>query len=220
MLELSQNGYKFTGETTLITLEFLLTALIVVLIPGTGVIYTISTGLIHKTKYSIAAAIGCTLGIVPHLGACIAGLSAIMNMSARMFVLIKLLGAAYLLYLAWNMWTHTESIDLSNRQKKPTMAYTIMKGIGLNIFNPKLTLFFFSFLPQFIPPQRSHATLHMMLLSAVFMALTLVVFIIYGVFASAISQYIATSTPFMKGVERGFAIIFAGLAVKLAFSEK
>ena len=139
----------------MITLGFLITATIMALIPGTGVIYTISTGLVQKPKYAIAAAIGCTLGIVPHMIACILGLSAIMNMSAKVFMLIKYLGAAYLLYLAVKTWKNAGTLEIGNNEAKQGVIKTAEKGIVLNLLNPKLTLFFLSFLPQFIPNNTS-----------------------------------------------------------------
>ena len=86
------------------TLEFLLTSLIVVLIPGTGVIFTISTGLAQGRRASFFASIGCTLGIVPHLLATVLGLSAVMHSSALAFQFLKYAGVAYLFYLAFATW--------------------------------------------------------------------------------------------------------------------
>lgn len=204
----------------MITPEFLLTALVVVLIPGTGVIYTLSVGLVHRTKYAVAAAIGCTLGIVPHILACVLGLSAIMNMSARVFFFIKMAGALYLLYLAWNMWNSRDSIQVSKNREPARWNAIVIKGITLNLLNPKLTLFFLSFLPQFISAKSGNATADMLLLSAVFMLLTLIVFVLYGAFASLVSRYLSNTQKIMKRIERCFALAFAGLAVKLALTEK
>lgn len=202
------------------TVEFVLTSLVVVLLPGTGVLYTINIGLARKAKYAIAAAIGCTLGIVPHLLASIVGLSAIMNMSAKVFTVIKMLGSAYLLYLAWKTWTGAGKTILSNDKAKDGVLSTILKGIVINLLNPKLTLFFLSFLPQFVPAGQGAYLDSMMLLSATFMAMTLLVFIGYGVLASLISDLVTMKKNIMKSIERGFALVFAGLAVKLALEEK
>jgi threonine/homoserine/homoserine lactone efflux protein len=202
------------------SLQFFITSFVVVLIPGTGVIYTISTGIIHKTKYSIYAAIGCTLGIIPHLLACILGLSAIMNMSARIFSLLKILGVLYLLYLAIKTWKYAGDSDFSSSNVRKDKFEIIRKGIALNLLNPKLTLFFLSFLPQFIPSTSENIAIPMINLSLVFMVMTLIVFILYGVLASSISALVRKSKRIMRNIERSFSIIFAGLAIKLAFSEK
>jgi threonine/homoserine/homoserine lactone efflux protein len=200
--------------------DFFITALVVVLIPGTGVIYTINTGLVHKAKYSIAAAIGCTLGIIPHLVACIFGLSAIMNLSAKVFSIIKMSGAIYLGYLAVKTWKHAGETTLEGNKESLGLIKTAQKGIILNLLNPKLTLFFLSFLPQFIPTKTDKTTQYMIILSLIFMGMTLIVFMVYGLLASQASNLIKNNKRIMKIIEKGFAVIFAGLAVKLAFEDK
>jgi threonine/homoserine/homoserine lactone efflux protein len=204
----------------MITVQFLITSLVVVLIPGTGVVYTISTGLFQKSKASIYAAIGCTLGIIPHLFACFLGLSAIMHLSATVFVVIKYAGCLYLLYLATKTWKNAGKTQFIAPGNSLNSLSLIWKGILLNILNPKLTLFFLSFLPQFIPANATNTSELMLVLSGVFMFMTLIVFIAYGLLASTVSTFIQTSTSMMKRIEKGFALIFAGLAVKLAIPEK
>ena len=202
------------------SLQFFITSFVVVLLPGTGVIYTISTGIIHKTKYGIYAAIGCTLGIIPHLLACILGLSAIMNMSARIYSLLKILGVLYLLYLAIKTWKYAGCSDFSTSNVRKDKLEIIRKGIIINLLNPKLTLFFLSFLPQFIPSTSNNIAIPMIHLSIVFMVMTLLVFILYGVLAGSISAVVRKRKRIMRNIERCFSIIFASLAIKLAFSEK
>jgi threonine/homoserine/homoserine lactone efflux protein len=204
----------------MITAGYLFTALVVVLIPGTGVIYTVNTGLTKNAKYAAAAAVGCTLGIVPHITACVFGLSAIMNMSARAFAAVKYIGAAYLLYLAWKTWASAGSAEFGKETAAPRFGGVIGKGIALNLLNPKLTLFFLSFLPQFIPAGEGQTMRYMIVLSLVFMALTLIVFIGYGLLATAIREIVLKRKSLMKNIERGFACVFAGLAVKLALEDR
>lgn len=200
--------------------EFLLTSLIVVLIPGTGAVYTITIGITRKWRASLVAAIGCTLGIVPHLLASILGLSAILNMSAQVFSILKLVGSAYLLYLAWNMWHEARALDLNKNSAETSVAQIIVKAITINLLNPKLTIFFFAFLPLFVSKNASSPTLEMILLSLVFMAITLLVFALYGVLSSGISAYLMKSSKAMKHIQQAFAVTLAGFAVQLAVSEK
>ena len=200
--------------------EFLLASLIVVLIPGTGVVYTITTGLTLKWRASLAAALGCTLGIVPHILASILGLSAIMNMSAQVFSILKWAGALYLLYLAWNMWREAGTLELNKRTAETSFMKIILKAIAINLLNPKLTIFFFAFLPLFVSRNSASATVEMILLSAVFMGLTLIVFAVYGLLASGISAYLMNSARAVRRMQQAFALILAGLAVKLALSDK
>jgi threonine/homoserine/homoserine lactone efflux protein len=204
----------------MISTEFLLTSLVVVLVPGTGVIYTVSTGLVHRWRASIAAALGCTAGILPHLAASILGLSAILHMSASAFQLIKLVGTLYLLYLAWGMWRDKGSLKIDQSSPKKNGFQIVVKGILINILNPKLTLFFFAFLPLFVLPDAISPTKQMIGLSAIFMSMTFVIFMLYGILASGISKYLINSPKAIRRMQRSFAIIFAGLAIKLALSEQ
>ena len=200
--------------------EFLLTSLVVVLVPGTGVVYTITTGLTLKWRASIAAAIGCTLGIVPHILASILGLSALLNMSAQVFSAIKWVGAAYLLYLAWGMWREAGNLELNRNSAETSVPQIVMKAIAINLLNPKLTIFFFAFLPLFVSDASSSPTMEMILLSVIFMGITLIVFMLYGLLASGVSAYLARSSMVMKNIQKTFAVVLAGFAVKLALSEK
>ena len=201
--------------------EFLLASLIVVLIPGTGVVYTITTGLTLKWRASLAAALGCTLGIVPHILASILGLSALLNMSAQVFSVLKLAGAAYLLYLALNMWREAGTLELNKKSAETSAAKIITKAIAINLLNPKLTIFFLAFLPLFVSKSSASPVTEMVLLSIVFMSITLIVFALYGILASGISAYLTkSSSGSVKRIQQMFALILAGFAVKLAFSEK
>ena len=200
--------------------EFLLASLVVVLIPGTGVVYTITTGLTLKWRASIAAAIGCTLGIIPHILASILGLSALLNMSAQVFSVLKLAGAFYLLYLAWNMWREAGTLEINKKSTETSVTKIIIKAIAINLLNPKLTIFFFAFLPLFVSKNSSSSTRELILLSAVFMGITLIVFALYGILASGISAYLVNSSKTVKRLQQAFAVILAGFAVKLALSEK
>lgn len=204
----------------MMSFEYLLTTLIVVLIPGTGVIYTLSMGLMHGGRASIWAALGCTLGIVPALLASVLGLAAVMHSSALVFQVIKFIGVAYLLYLAWGMWKETGGLKFDEQAKPMSGLSTAFKGFLINILNPKLSLFFLAFLPQFIPAHAAAPLVDFAVLSAIFMGLTFVVFVIYGLFAHSMRHYILGSDKMMRIIQRSFAVVFAGLAAKLAFSER
>ncbi len=205
----------------MISAEFIITSLIVVLIPGTGVIYTISTGLFMGWRSSLAAATGCTAGILPHLLASILGLSAILHMSALVFQIIKYAGVAYLLYLAWSMWRATGAIALENSGQRKDLLQIAGRGMLINVLNPKLTMFFLAFLPQFISGQApmNQAT-QMLTLSGVFMGMTLVVFACYGIFAHSLRLFLTDSPTKIIRIQRTFSAIFLFLGVKLAMTEQ
>ncbi|MCA9838412.1 MAG: LysE family translocator [Trueperaceae bacterium] len=202
----------------MLSTEFFLTSLIVVLIPGTGAIYTLSTGLFLGRRASIIAALGCTAGIVPHLLASILGISFILHKSALIFQGLKWLGVAYLLYLAWQMWRDRESLSFSDSGQQQNHWQIIRRAVFINLLNPKLTLFFFAFLPLFIDSSRTSVTLQMLYLSAVFMLITFIVFALYGFLASTVRKQVLSTPNVVVGVRRVFALLFAALGLKLALS--
>ena len=204
----------------MLSTEFLITSLVVVLIPGTGVIYTVSNGLFLGRRASIAAAIGCTAGIIPHLTASILGLSAILHMSALAFQSIKFAGAAYLLYLAWGMWRETGTLTLDSSATSRGVWLIIRRGFLINILNPKLSVFFLAFLPLFVSTNASSPTLQMIVLSLIFMMMTLVIFVLYGISAHGVRKYIVSSPRGVTWIQRTFAATFAILGIKLALSEQ
>ncbi|NCC25715.1 MAG: LysE family translocator [Deltaproteobacteria bacterium] len=200
--------------------EFLLTSLIVVLIPGTGVIYTVSTGLFHGWRSSIAAAVGCTAGIIPHLTASVLGLSTILHMSALAFQLVKYAGVIYLLYLSWSMWRETGGIRLDDGSTNHGFSKIVVKGFLLNILNPKLSIFFLAFLPLFVSPQGASPLMEMVLLSLIFMAMTLVIFILYGIAANVVGRHVVGSPRSLRWLQRSFAVTFAALGARLAAADR
>lgn len=200
--------------------EFLLTSLVVVLIPGTGVIYTVSTGLFLGWRASIAAAFGCTAGIIPHLSASILGLSAILHMSAVAFQCIKFVGAMYLLYLAWSIWRETGSVKFNSPSSKKGIGQIALRGFLLNILNPKLSIFFLAFLPLFVSPDTSSPMFEMFILSVVFMAMTLIIFILYGIAANGVRKHVINSPRVIVWLQRSFAATLAALGVKLAATDQ
>lgn len=200
--------------------EFLITSLVVVLVPGAGVIYTVSTGLFLGWRESIVAAIGCTMGIVPHLTASILGLSAILHMSALVFQIIKYAGALYLLYLAWTMWRETGALTFNSASDKKGMWQVGIKGILINILNPKLSIFFLAFLPLFVSPDEASPMFVMFILSIAFMVMTLIIFIIYGISANGVRRFVVNSPKAITWLQRSFAVTFAVLGLKLALTKQ
>lgn len=202
------------------TFEYLLTALIVVLLPGTGVLYTLAFGLSRGWRASVFAAFGCTLGILPHIAASIVGLAALLHTSAMAFQVVKYLGVAYLLYMAWSIWRDGGALQVSEKNTGFSARRIVISGALLNVLNPKLSLFFLAFLPQFVPAAAPNPTATMLILAAVFMALTFVVFVGYGAFASAARHHVISKPRVMAWLRRGFAGAFGALGLRLALSER
>jgi threonine/homoserine/homoserine lactone efflux protein len=202
------------------TLEFLLTAFIVVLLPGTGVIYTLAIGLGHGMRAATIAAFGCTLGIVWHVAASVAGVAALLHTSALLFQILKYLGVAYLLYMAWSILRDDSTLDVE-ADKTPVSSIRIIRdGILLNLFNPKLTLFFFAFLPQFVAEDASNPALSMLGLAGTFMAMTFVVFVAYGAMASSARNFVIARPAVITWLKRSLAGAFGLLGLRLAFAER
>lgn len=204
----------------MLSLNFLITCLIVVLIPGTGVIFTVSTGLTAGKRASVFAALGCTAGIVPHLVASVLGLSALLHTSALAFEALKYAGAAYLLYLAYATWRDRSAFAMNDTPTVSSARSLMVRGLLLNILNPKLTIFFLAFLPQFVTPGASAPALQMLLLSSVFMAMTFAVFVIYGLLANVFRRAVIESPRVQNWLRRSFAATFAGLGLNLAFAQR
>jgi len=202
------------------TVEFLVTSMIVILLPGTGVLYTLAIGLGRGFKASAAAALGCTLGIVPAAVASIIGLAAIFHTSALAFQIVKYLGVAYLIYMAWSILRDGGALDVKEKRKTVSLFKTALNGTLINVLNPKLSLFFLAFLPQFVDVSNDNATTMMFALAGIFMLLTLLVFLAYGGFAALARDYIINRPSIMKWMKRSFAGAFAFLGLRLALSER
>ena len=199
--------------------EFLLTTLIVVATPGTGVLYTMAAGLARGARASAVAAVGCTLGIVPHMLAAITGLAALLHTSALAFQVLKYLGVAYLLYMAWSTLRAEGALSVDETAPRSALK-VIVSGVLINILNPKLTIFFFAFLPQFVSAGDANTTLRMLELSGVFMLVTLAVFVVYGVFAAAVRTHVISRPRVMTWMRRVFGGAFVALAGRLALTDR
>ncbi|MEO9823484.1 MAG: LysE family translocator [Paracoccaceae bacterium] len=200
----------------MISMQFLLTALVVVLIPGTGVIYTLALGLGQGRRAAIAAAFGCTIGIVPHLAAATLGLAAVLHTSALLFTAVKVAGVAYLLYLAWSSLSAGGTLAIKPERTREADWRIARRGALINILNPKLSIFFLALLPPFLSGHAESATAEMVVLGLVFMALTFAIFVLYGAFAAAARDRILESERAMTWLNRSFAAVFAALAGRLA----
>ena len=202
------------------SIEFLIATLVVVASPGTGVLYTLAAGLSRGARASVIAAFGCTLGIVPHMAAAITGLAALLHASALAFEIIKYLGVAYLLYMAWSTLREKGALGVDAAVAPRSAIKVITSGILVNILNPKLSIFFLAFLPQFVSPTEPAALLRMLELSGVFMLVTFVIFAGYGVFAASVRKHVISRPRVLTWMRRSFAGAFVGLGAKLALTER
>ncbi|KFC75557.1 Lysine exporter protein (LYSE/YGGA) precursor [Bosea sp. LC85] len=202
------------------SLEFLITSLIIVASPGTGMIYTVAAGLSRGARVSVVAAFGCTLGIVPHMLAAIMGLAALLHTSALAFQIFKYLGVAYLLYMAWNTLQERGALQVEQKVDTRSALRVTIDAVLVNLLNPKLSIFFFAFLPQFVSTDTINPMPQMLALSGVFMLLTFVVFVIYGLFAASVRNHVISRPQVMTWMRRIFAGAFVALGAKLAVADR
>lgn len=200
--------------------EFLVTALIVVLIPGTGVIFTLAMGLQRGFLAAVAAAFGCTLGIVPAVLVSIIGLSALLHTSSMAFQAIRILGVIYLLYMAWNIFRDDGALNLNATTAPAVYSRIALDAFLINILNPKLSLFFLAFLPQFVVADAHDTTAQLLELAAVFMLMTFAVFVVYGLLAASARERLLERPAAIRWIRRSFAGTFAFLGLKLAVTDR
>src|SRR4051794_20403080 len=207
-------------RSTPVSLEFLITSFIVVVSPGTGVLYTLAAGHSRGARASVVAAFGCTIGIVPHMAAAIMGLAALLHTSALAFQVFKYLGVAYLLYMAWSTLRERGALRVEKEAGARSAVQVTVTGILINILNPKLSIFFLAFLPQFVSAGEANPLSRMLALSGVFMLMTFVVFVGYGLFAASIRDHVISRPRVLTWMRRSFAGAFAALGAKLALADR
>ena len=201
------------------SVAFVITSLAIVATPGTGAILTISAGLARGHRTALITALGCTLGILPHLAAAISGTAALLAAGGAAFEVLKIAGVLYLLYMAWNAWRDTGILTMADTPVPVSTTRTILNAVLANLLNPKLTLFFFAFLPQFVT-RGSGELAQMLTLSGIFMAMTLVVFAGYGWFAPAMRHHVITRPHVVRRLQRFFSLSYLALGAKLATVER
>ena len=202
------------------SVEFLVTSFIVIVSPGTGVLYTLAAGISRGSRASVIAAFGCTLGIVPHMAAAIMGLAALLHTSALAFQTFKYLGVAYLLYMAWSTLRERGALKVEKEIGTRSAVQVTVTAILINILNPKLSIFFLAFLPQFVSAGELNPLSRMVALSVVFMLMTFVIFVGYGLFAASVRDHVISRPLVLTWMRRTFAGAFVALGAKLAFTDR
>jgi threonine/homoserine/homoserine lactone efflux protein len=203
-----------------VSIEFLLTSLIVVATPGTGVLYTLAVALSRGPRASVVAAFACTLGIVPHIAAAVMGLAALLHTSALVFEIVKFAGVAYLIYMAVDALREHGALRIEKEIDARSAARVTINGILINILNPKLSIFFLAFLPQFVSADETSPVARMLTLSAVFMLMTFAVFVVYGLLAASVRDRVISRPRVLTWMRRAFAGAFVALGAKLALAER
>lgn len=197
----------------MISIEFLMATLIVVLIPGTGVMYSLSVGLLHGRSRVLYASIGCTLSILPHVMLSVLSLVFLFQLDAQVIGYLKIAAFMYLLYFAYG-FAFSSWKWFSHNVNKNTKYQIMQRGFLLNVFNIKLTLFLVAFLPQFIPSQ-SNILYQVFVHSGIFMVMTFLIFIGYGFLAVYLKQHLFQNDTMLYWIQKGFGVIFLYLALQV-----
>lgn len=202
--------------------EFFATSLIVVLIPGTGVVYTVSSAIGGGLRRGLFAAVGCTLGIVPHMLAAMLGLSGAMAAGAAAFEVVRWIGVAYLVFMGVSMARDRGALQLNDDPSNANepMGRVIRRGILLNLLNPKLTVFFFAFLPQFLHTPPSLLDPRLVGLGGIFMVITLVVFVGYAYASVAVRDKVLGRPSVLIWVQRSLGTLLVVFAARLALMDR
>jgi len=204
----------------MISTAFFITSLLVILAPGTGVVYTVSTSLSQGRRGGVYAALGCTAGILPHLAATLCGAAALLHASALAFQSLKWAGVIYLLYVGWSTWKDRGLLQIEGAAARRGAMEVMTRAFLLNILNPKLTLFFLAFLPQFVDSRKGAALLQLVTLSGLFMGMTFVVFAVYGLVAHAFRRQVIDSPKVQDWMRRTFGVGYVALALDMAFAKE
>jgi len=184
------------------------------------VLYTLAAGLSRGSRASIVVGFGCTLGIEPHMVAAITGLATLLHASALAFQTFKYLGVPYLIYLAWQTLKEHGALRIERDLSTRSALQVTTTAILINLLNPKLSIFFFALLLQFISSQEAHPLTHMFMLSLTFMLLTFVIFVAYGLFAAAVRDHVISRSCVLTWMRRSSAAAFVALGVKLALTQR
>ncbi|WP_341992439.1 LysE family translocator [Azorhizobium sp. AG788] len=200
--------------------SFWLTALAIVATPGTGALYTVAAGIGRGWRAGLWAAFASTLGILPHMVAALTGLAAVLHASALLFDMVRWAGVAYLLFMAWGLFREAGAGLPVSGQGPKTLRRVLLDGITLNLLNPKLSIFFVAFLPQFLPSGSARPVGDMLALSLAFMALTFAVFALYGCAAGVSRAALLARPRLLSRLRYGLAAAFGMLAVHLAVAAR
>jgi threonine/homoserine/homoserine lactone efflux protein len=202
--------------------EFLLTSLVVAAVPGTGVLYTVSSSISGGWRRGLPAAVGCTFGIVPHVLAAMLGLSGLMQAGAVAFEAVRWLGVAYLGFMGLSMLRDRGALRVTRRPDGPgePASVVVRRGILVNLLNPKLTVFFFAFLPQFLDTPPGLLDPRLVGLGAVFMLATLAVFVVYAWASAAVRERVLGTPALLRWVQRSLGVLVIGFAARLATADR
>jgi threonine/homoserine/homoserine lactone efflux protein len=201
------------------SVEFFLVSLVLAIVPGTGVVFTLACAMSQGMRGAIWGAVAGAVGVIPHLAAAGLGLSALLIAYPMIYDGLRILGGIYLLWLAVQAWRHRHDA-LEVGRVSATGLQIVTQGALINLLNPKLTLFFVSFLPQFVPPTDPAPLVTMGLMGLVLVAQTFFVFLAYGAVAAQAGELLRRRPQIMTVFQTGIAVLFVGLGLRVIFGNR
>ncbi len=200
-------------------LLFFAAAALLALSPGPDNLFVMAQSAQYGRVAGQLVTLGLSTGLVVHTIAVVFGLAALVKASAIAFTVLKFIGAAYLLYLAWKAFRSGTSAQ-SGSSGPVDCVRLYRRGIIMNLSNPKVSIFFLAFLPQFADPARGPVVPQLMLLGLVFIAATMLVFGMFSILAAGAGERLRRSETAQNVINRIAGAVFAALAVKLVLTER
>ena len=199
---------------------FFLASALLAIVPGPDNVFVLTQSALHGKLSGLIVVFGLCTGLLVHTGAVAFGVAVLFQASALAFTLLKVIGAGYLLYLAWQIFRASpEQIHMSNNSQR-SLATLYRRGIIMNVTNPKVSIFFLAFLPQFADPERGSISLQMIALGGIFIGATILVFGAFALIGGALGDWLNRSTRAQKMMNWVAGTVFVGLALKLVTTEK
>lgn len=203
---------------TIIT--FFTTSLLLALAPGPDNIFVLTLSILRGRLAGIIVILGLCTGLIIHSSAVALGVAVIFQISTVAFSLLKLIGAGYLVYLAWQAFRAAAKKIQSNSDEEVNYWKLYNRGIIMNITNPKVSIFFLAFLPQFVDPSRGLVSLQILLLGCLFILATILVFGSIALLSGTLGQWLKRTDNIQTILNRIAGTVFLGLAIKLITTER
>ncbi|MGK2905785.1 MAG: LysE family translocator [Desulfuromonadales bacterium] len=199
---------------------FFIASTLLAIVPGPDNVFVLTQSALHGKVSGLVVMFGLCTGLLVHTGAVAFGVAVIFQASAVAFTMLKVVGASYLLYLAWQILRASpEQIRMSGNQQK-SLGTLYRRGIVMNITNPKVSIFFLAFLPQFADPERGSISLQMVVLGGIFIMATVLVFGAVALVGGALGGWLNRSTRAQRIMNCVAGTVFVGLALKLVTAER
>ncbi len=197
-------------------MTFFAASVLLALSPGPDNVFVLLHSAMHGRRAGLLVVLGLCSGLLFHTAAVALGLAAVFAASAAAFTALKLVGAGYLLYLAWGAWQAPVGIANASTERAMSPLQTYLRGVTMNITNPKVAIFFLAFLPQFADPARGPMATQIMLLGGVFMLAALLTFSAVAWCAAGVGQVFQQSPSAQRMLNRVASVVFVALALRLA----